>query len=156
LTKSLPPSSEPTCGFWSTNDLDQKLDRFRKPGDIGFRFEVNLKWDPFARTLAKTAHALAVAEFGIDSFVPFLPKIVLGTDKNIAYVVGGVAPPRHIFSPPPNWKQDPHRLSMRLLKSVKGKPTLLVAYIQLFPLIGAPTYQVIVGEAGPAVLELLE
>lgn len=40
--------------------------------------------------LAKIAHAITVAEFGLHRFEPWLPPIILGQDPDWAWLVGGI------------------------------------------------------------------
>jgi hypothetical protein len=46
----------------------------------------------FLRFLAKTAHAFAVAELGIDGFIPCLTDIILDRDDDMTNYVGGTFP----------------------------------------------------------------
>lgn len=89
----------------------------------------------FMRLLAKTAHALAVAKYGLGAFKPLLPDVILRPGLN--NVVGG-----EFRDYPP----DPH-LHNAILKHVNAQGrTYLVADIRLFAKLGAPLYSVVVGE----------
>lgn len=92
--------------------------------------------DRFCRTVAKIAHGAAVAHFPKDSFTQYLPKIILGEDRNISYFVGG------------DGKKSRGRKQLHSIKfqAVRG---LLLAYVTLFAKYDGPTYEVVVGESSP-------
>ena len=92
------------------------------------------------RMLAKIAHSYAVAERGLDGFVPFLPPIILGRDiRYIAHYVGGT---REI----PQCAPEHYRLALKSVQSLSGQ-NYLMATIRLFSDIqGMPEYWVVVGQ----------
>ena len=94
----------------------------------------------FARTLAKIAHAYAIAKYGADAFEPLLPPLILGETDTAAYLVGrdGSRDPEA----QPKLLHDVCRMDAR---RDNGLSYLGVA-IQLFAMIGMPRYHVIVGQ----------
>jgi hypothetical protein len=90
------------------------------------------------KTLAKIAHAYAVAEMGIDRFTHMLPHyIVGGYDEWATYYVGGLPKSESAGS-------TLHEISIEA-------PTVetwryVVVRIRLFANVGAPTYRVVAGE----------
>lgn len=97
-------------------------------------------FDPFkfAQMLAKIAHAYAIAEWGIASFIPFLPELILGKPDIIFYFVGGEMNVSSAeFS-------GLHKLELKCC-SFNDKIYVIVK-IRLFCCFGAPQYHVVVGE----------
>jgi hypothetical protein len=151
------PAPIPNCAIWNwaAADLDDHMKRFRQPSDKRWRFQHSLKPHVFARLLAKIVHALAVARFGIDSFRPFLPDLILGKDPNAAYLIGGAAGPTDPTPTPEGRSEQPHLFSLCAMAAPQ-KPPVLVATVRLFPFTGSPTYYVIAGEPTAALLAELE
>lgn len=91
----------------------------------------------FSRMLAKIAHSFAVADQGLDSFIPYLPDLILGKYQTPSFLVGGqmIAPPAI---------NALHRLHLYCAQQ-QGKQYLIVD-IRLFANFGAPLYRVVVGE----------
>lgn len=96
----------------------------------------------YLRSLAKTAHAFAVAKLGIDGFEPFLGEIILNRSDELARFVGdmpGVAslegPSGHSFKI--TLGQTPPELG-----SAGG---LLVVFMQYWAELGCPPHLVVVG-----------
>ena len=94
----------------------------------------------FGRMLAKIAHGFAVALQGLDSFVPFLPDLILndrgheflrfiGSMDSFGQVAGG-----DII----HWFQ--------LVAEVAGGQRYLTCHLRLFDSFGAPTYRIVVGQ----------
>ena len=148
------PITNAQAWLWRSERVKELMEPFRKPGDKSYKFEVPIKWYPFARVLAKIAHTMAVARLGLDSFKPDLPGIILGTDENAAYLIGGAAPPTEPLDLPVGTRTTLHNLSLTMMGS-EGKPLIIVATVRLFTFTGSPTYWVIVGEAGPSAIEQL-
>jgi hypothetical protein len=73
-------------GYWLRELRTAKL----PPGNL--KIVISDDSDPykFGRVLAKIAHCETVNHFGLDGFVPFLPKIILGEDTRIPYFIGGI------------------------------------------------------------------
>ena len=95
------------------------------------------------RMLAKIAHAYTVAEYGVDSFSPFLIELILsGTDDPFNLVGGDLDHPGakiHVL------KTDDLHAIMIDEREIRGKRCLVVT-IQLFACLNAPIYSVVVGE----------
>lgn len=89
----------------------------------------------FLRFLAKTAHAFAVAELGIDGFTPWLTDIVLDRDDDMTKYVGGTFPTIDRPMPP----------EVTTLMSVGGVDDLVAVRIQFYHVLGSPAYVVTVG-----------
>jgi hypothetical protein len=94
----------------------------------------------FYQFLAKTAHALAVAELGIEGFKPLLRKVIDGqfSFNRMHYLIGGF--PDHL---PPS--DTLHEIGLERRTAANGK-AYAVAKIRFFANLGAPTYCVVVGE----------
>jgi hypothetical protein len=93
----------------------------------------------FARMLAKIAHAFTVAKYGIDSFEPLLPPLILGASDAAPFLVGGDA-----SGSPANQPKVLHDI-FRMDCHRDDGPVYLSTAIQLFAMIGMPRYHVIVG-----------
>lgn len=96
----------------------------------------------YLRSLAKTAHAFAVAELGIEGFEPFLEDIILNRSDELARFVGdmpGVAslegPSGHSFKI--TLGQTPPELG--------AAGGLLVVFMQYWAELGCPPHLVVVG-----------
>jgi hypothetical protein len=92
------------------------------------------------RMLAKIAHALAVAELGLDGFEHKLPALILGDDLSLAaYLVGDYAAPFPMPKRPPN-----HQVAWGI--TPYGADWNIFVRIRLFSVHpGVPAYSVIVG-----------
>jgi len=97
----------------------------------------------FARFLAKIAHSFAAAIYGVDSFEPLVVDLILGRTKNFLDIVGG------------EMKQQPTDPENKLnfldiaQRQINGA-WYLVVRIRLFPGLGTPLYQIVVGaQTGP-------
>jgi hypothetical protein len=140
---------------WTADYADARMAEFLKPGDERWWIPATTNPLTFSRMLAKIAHALAVGRLGVDSFVPYLPPLILGKDDNAAHFIGGAAPPTiPLPKVPYSEKTHHHTLTFGCFSS-PGKPDLLVATVRLFLHIGSPTYSVIVGEPLPAAMAQL-
>jgi hypothetical protein len=121
-------------------------------GTVSLKVKLDMNVLVFARMLAKIAHSYIAGEFGIDTFRPMLQDLILGNDKNAAFVVGSephLSPPTELKSNTLHWDRwDGH-----------GK-SFLSARIRLFTHlgwgveapanIGSPIYHVVVGEIDPS------
>lgn len=79
---------KPHSALLELSDRNERLDRLGvRPGD-----SVYMPWAfdpvPFALSIAKICYALAVGEFGMDRFEPYLPRIIRGDHRHIPYLVG--------------------------------------------------------------------
>ncbi len=89
----------------------------------------------FLRFLAKTAHAFAVAELGIDGFIPCLTDVILDRDDDLSTYVGGTFSKTDSPIPP----------EVTTLISVGGVADLVAVRIQFYHVLGTPAYAVVVG-----------
>jgi hypothetical protein len=111
-------------------------------GSNRYTFEQQFDPDALALTLAKIAHAYAVADFGLNNFEPFLPPVILGeSDKLYKYVGGSPTPLRD-----PNTL---HSVRLHLGHSHFGAKAdwLLLVSIGLLSAYDMPTALVVVGRA---------
>lgn len=119
--------------------------RHKALGEVG----VPIRFDERAirLTLAKTAHAYAVAELGLNSFRPLLPDLILGRMPNRASLVGAIPGANNYSHVPDGINEMPplyHLLELRRVTSSLGGK-FLSCEIALFKPLGMPVYQVIVG-----------
>jgi hypothetical protein len=126
-----------TCGQWTYISNPKAVQQFPEGTRVGV-IEFNER--PYARMLAKAAHAFAVAEHGLDFFEPLLTDFILGkTDIDSHYFVGCFP---QINLPPP--EEEPlHRMSFETADT--GGQRYLVAKMRLFAKLGAPQHHVVVG-----------
>jgi hypothetical protein len=94
---------------------------------------------PLVRTLAKIAHAYAMAKLGSSGFRPFLTSLILGRTPSYPNHFVGSAP-----KPTPKWI-DRHHVSMDDVARIDGRKFLVVT-IRLFGDVGMPVHEVVVGE----------
>jgi hypothetical protein len=97
------------------------------------------RMDVLAKSFAKIAHGIAVAEYGFDGFEHLLPDLILGKKDFSPDVFGNCDPSDLRIGD----GKDMHEIF--LIPIFMKAKTLLVAQIQLFARYEAPTYQVIVG-----------
>lgn len=90
----------------------------------------------FIRFLAKTAHAYACAELGIDGFSPYLNNAVLNREDDLSKYVGCTLP-IHL-------SEDD--ASTTVFLSVGSKDSLVAVFFQFYPMLNSPAYAVVVGE----------
>ncbi len=131
--------AEPTDRFRGAVWLkynDQELRKYAKPGET---VEGIGKFNPFTygRMICKIAHALATAEYGAESFKPFLPDVILGKSSHLTHYLGAQV------SPAPDL-QGLHNLHIGWLET--AVPPYLVAYVRLFCNYGTPDYMIVVGQ----------
>lgn len=138
------PSDRFTGSIWLKYDTDD-VHKLAKPGE---NFDGVGRFSPltYGRMICKIAHSLAVAEYGLDSFAPYLPDLILGKSNHLMQYVSAQA------SPEPD-NHGLHNLHIGWLE--KATPAYLVAYVRLFCSFGTPDYMVVVGRrrpdpAGPA------
>ena len=117
--------------------------RHRALGNIG----VPLKFDADAMrlTLAKTAHAFAVAEMGEDACEWFLPDMILGRGLPNELLVGAIPDANNtVISGGDKLPPLFHRIELRrVVTALKGD--FLSCEITFFEPLGMPKYQVLVG-----------
>jgi len=95
----------------------------------------------YLRSLAKTAHAIAVAQYGLGSFEPFLTDIILKKSDDLERYVGdmpGLSP----------FEDDPaHTIQVSSGEIPDGPAAgLLVVRIQLYPALKSPEHFIVVGK----------
>ena len=94
----------------------------------------------FLRFLAKTAHAYATAELGINAFSSTLIDIILNRDQDISKYVGGYYGPRPPGDAPENL------MTAHIGQATEGPGKGLVTVVlQFYPLLKTPIYSIIVG-----------
>ncbi len=102
----------------------------------------------FSRMLAKIAHSFAVADQGLDSFIPYLPPLILDDYGTPSYLVGGEF---EISEAIPTL----HRLHLHCMYPyatgdagalAAPQKQFLVVDIRPFANFGAPLYRVVVGQ----------
>ncbi|MBY5775975.1 HNH endonuclease [Rhizobium leguminosarum] len=94
----------------------------------------------YLRSLAKTAHAVAVARFGVDAFEPYLRDIILKRSGDLERYVGDV-PGQSPF------EEHPAHTMHISIGGVEGGPAegSLVVRIQLYPSLKSPEHMIVVG-----------
>jgi hypothetical protein len=90
----------------------------------------------FLRFLAKTAHAYACAELGIDGFSPYLNDAVLNRQHDLSRYVGGTLP----------IELPEEHASTTVFLSIGGKDELIAVFFRFYPQLNSPAYAVVVGE----------
>lgn len=97
----------------------------------------------FTRMLAKIAHSYAVAEYGLGSFVPLLPNLILGKSNLAPYLVGNIDTGTPLLKQPFTlhhiYRQD----------CVSNSVVYLLVAIRLFTFLEMPLYHVVVGAKLP-------
>ena len=107
------------------------------------RIGVELRSTPktFGRMLAKIAHGITVAHYGLNGFIPTARNFILSNPEECGYWVGGFAGTGKAYPP----SESLHRI---LLRRSNLKPEdLIVVEIQLFASYGGPNNYVVVGRA---------
>lgn len=135
-----------------TNKLPEGISFIFRAINDGIAGPVTVKsiWpvSEFYRLLAKIGHCWAVAELG-QRFTQFLPPLILGDEDHFAHLIGGT----DVELPDPPSVDLLHDVKLTHRSRGEGDPeALIVACVTLFPSLGMPTYQVVVGrERGPVV-----
>ena len=125
--------------FWRiTNDYDQRIQRLHDAGIKGVKIHEQIALKPFLRMLAKIAHGMAVADYGIDGFRPLLIDVILKGDPSAPYFVGSATDRTPPSEPMKTWA----RTEVRSI----GNKKYVVAFFRLFAYLGTPVYSVVVGE----------
>jgi hypothetical protein len=108
---------------------------------VGFRHsEVNR--GHYLRFLAKTAHAYAAAEFGIDAFEPFLLDLILNRSDDLHQFVGDMPG----VSSMEGATEHSFKISLgRTPDSLGPAGNLICVFIQLWGDLGSPPHLVVVG-----------
>jgi len=149
-------SGKDEAWIWYSHEFQKMAERLRRPGDKKWSVPLHFKSDIFARFLAKVAHCLVVAQFGVDSFTHSLPPIVLGKEKNIGWLVGGGLPPTKPAEIPQGRVEldGAHAVEITQVANDKGHRLVLVE-MRLFTFTGAPGYRVVVGEPTQKIMDEL-
>lgn len=94
----------------------------------------------FARMLAKIAHGFAVATLGAESFVPFLPDLILN-DRGMEFLrfIGSMESFGELAA-----GDIIHQFTM--LREAAGDRRYLTCHLRLFHSFGAPAYRIVVGQ----------
>jgi hypothetical protein len=98
----------------------------------------------FSRFIAKLVHALAVAEYGLGSFRPYLTDLIRGLDECPGNLIGGAD---GVFARDDLPGVQDHEGQIGLFRI--GAKTFLCAKIRLFGFLGLPTYVAVIGEPSP-------
>ena len=112
----------------------------------------------FARMLAKIAHGYAVAQMGLDGFIPMLPDYILEQRPDVLHVVGG--DPRFHTPSVHSSTTTIHFLQLGVSEWPAGE--FLTCEIRLFSTLaglegkGMPIYQVVIGRANNLTRSRLE
>jgi hypothetical protein len=152
-----PPALKTTGWMWYSHEFIERAEQLREPGDLSWSVPFPFKEDVFGRFLAKVAHCMVIAHFGIDHFRAYLPPLILGEDKNIGWLVGGAEGPTEAVADLPKGRHSifGHTLGMGLFQHTGTKHTMLYADIRLFSFAGSPSYRVTVGEPDATIVERL-
>lgn len=110
------------------------INKYKRNPVISFR---HVPYD-FGRLLAKIGYGHLLTALETSDFTPICLPYILGTKKNVSYIVGGT-----VETEPPNDK-----IGYNLKTGVFGKMDhlVLVALVRLYANIHSPEYHVIVGE----------
>lgn len=87
--------------------------------------------------LAKMAHSFAVARRGLDTFHPALTDLIQEKTSDFSDVVGC-----HPYRVP----RVPQRVRMQLVDIAIGPKPYIVVNVQIFANLGAPVFNVVIGE----------
>ncbi|MES2173296.1 MAG: hypothetical protein V4523_05045 [Pseudomonadota bacterium] len=97
----------------------------------------------YLRSLAKTAHAFAVAKLGMDAFDPYLLDLILGRSDDVSEFVGDDPFPGPIIE-----ISEYDSIHIYLGETIDdGLRGLVTARIVLYPVLNTPPHLVVVGKA---------
>jgi hypothetical protein len=142
LTGQLATSTVDQWSYISNPDAVKQFPEGTRVGVIEFNER------PYAKMLAKIAHAFACADSGVDSFEPLLPGFILGTDETDSHYFVGC----FVRDLPPE-ADALHRVHLETAELGDGR-RYLVANMRLFAKFGAPQYHVVVGKL-PGIVTLI-
>jgi hypothetical protein len=110
----------------------------------------NFDLNKFARAIAKIAHGYAAGEYGLDNFVPYLPRFILGQDQSLGDILIG------------NWGEDGMARHEKLLHQIGGafvqhdQWVRMDVRLRLFAAYeNTPVYRIIVGVLTKPIDEVL-
>ena len=96
----------------------------------------------YLRSLAKTAHAFAVAKLGMDAFKPVLTDLILSRSHDVETFVGDAMVDNPVAEDPAN------TLEIYLGEAEDGPAAgYLFVRIRLYPGLGSPAHLVVIGKA---------
>lgn len=96
----------------------------------------------YMRSLAKTAHAFAAAELGIDSFEPLLTDLILNRSDDVAKFVGDMPGMASLEGP----TEHSFKIALgRTPDDLGAAGGLIVVFMQLWAALGSPPHLVVVG-----------
>jgi hypothetical protein len=125
-------------GFCLINQVEVR--KYIPSDKTGFRLAPGT-WQAFCALLAKIAHAYAVAELGMKAFRPALTGFIRGANLRIFEWIGG-----QIEVPPKT--NSLHEIGLRM-EVANGRHYAVVG-LRLFSCLGAPQYDIVVGELQPS------
>lgn len=96
----------------------------------------------YLRTLAKTAHAYAAAELGVDAFEPFLTDLILKKSDDVGEYVGDLSGVASLEGP----TEHTFKITLGEVSEGPAKGSLAV-FMQLWADLGTPPHLIIVGKA---------
>jgi hypothetical protein len=136
LLQGLSPDIEASVGLTFGLDTTQSSKISRKLGlrDIVWS-SAGIHPRTVMRVLAKTAHAFACYELGVNGFQPLLLPLIIDDVGSASYFVGGFEPER---------KQ--HKQPLLIREQVVASETYLIAEISLKYFPDMPLYQVVIGK----------
>jgi HNH endonuclease len=112
-------------------------------------FEVKFNYFAFSRMIAKIAHALTIAEYGLDKINSVLQKYIIGGNETISYVVGGAQSMCSTAQDNATWRAESGIFD-------RGDAKFLTVKIQLFRFLpSCPTYWVVVCQADQHLTDLI-
>jgi hypothetical protein len=136
---------DPRLWAWSLGPQDEFL---RKAGKVARETGASkvvlhgaIWGGSFARYLAKTAHCLAVALFGLDEFSPLLPDVILNKEGPVAYLVGTASTAEPVRSATPHYEA-----TLFTGQDVNTGRSLLMCKLRLFAWLTTPVYLIIIGD----------
>lgn len=127
-----------------TKNSRDRLESFKPITSV--RLQINIDPSVYGRFLAKIGHSLSVAILGKDTFDPFLPSTILGTENHLKALVGTSTQ----LEPP---TESLHSLQIATCNGFE-RP-YVVACIRLFSRYGSPTQVVVVGQLKSGLREKL-
>lgn len=117
---------------------------------IGQLIQIRAKFNDYAffRMLAKIAHSFIVGAFGIDNFDPELPDFILGKNPGLVSFLIGTS----TYKVPVSSPQILHQMDFSV-RNFNNRPFIVVRFCP-FAAIGAPAYDIVVGEIIPTMTAL--
>jgi hypothetical protein len=132
-------SGHKNFSLWFRNIQPDTASRIRQLGTHEVEQCDTFNLCEYGRMLAKISHAYACAEMGMNSFEPLLSDIIRGLSGNVSGLIGG----SRFFNQPTSDGLSLHEIELHHVKH--GGALYLVSRIQLFALLQAPSYEVVVG-----------